>query len=132
MVAQWSCHLLVKWKYNPHFYIVKKGGQRELRDCQFHLHAHVADCPENCANKNRASLSSNCAWQIINLVSSYSGITTMMDKGKATEVIFLNLYKKFDTLLQDIFFSKLKTWVWQMDQSVKIYRTSRMVALKEL
>lgn len=57
---------------------------------------------------------------LTNLVSFYNGITALVDQGKAVEDIYLNLYKKFVTLLQDIFASKLKTWVWQMDQSVSI------------
>lgn len=101
MVVQWSCHWLVKGKYNP---------QGELWDCQFHLHAwldHAADRPENCANNNMASLMANCTWQMTNLVVFYNGITAMVDKGIEAEAIYLNLYKKFDTLPQDIFVCKL-------------------------
>lgn len=41
-----------------------------------------------------------------NSVAFYNGITAMMDKGKALD-IYLNLYKKYDTVPQDIFVSKL-------------------------
>ena len=66
---------------------------------------HVEGTEVTMENQHGFTKSKSC---LTNLVVFYAGLTTSMDKGRATDVICLNFSKALDTVHHNILLSKLE------------------------
>lgn len=111
MAVQLSSQRLQKWKHNPHFH---KGKKKEDL-----VKYRPVSLTSACKIMEQITLESILRHTLIDgwsvndnvphkLVSFYRGATALVDRVRATDTIYLDLCRAFDTILHDILVSKIE------------------------